>query len=875
MTTLSEYIKNVCVLVTAVIVGLVSCPASGQVLPKILTKEDYHNWHSLTLEPASSTGGWACFKKSYESGKDTLFIKNAFSSVELQFPNAIDPKFGAAHTFGCITADTLLLTSLNGYKHISVQSVVQYDFSATAGHLVVATKSKDSLHQLTIYNPALAVVKTISGVVSYQWNVQKTALAYIHSNGQKYAASILYLNRKITIQNIATCIDHPLSTLKWNSTGSAIAFFGLPDGRSQLGDIVYCYNKSRHRLSVIGPLPISASGAIKISSSQDVQLSVSDDGQRVFFGRSLPANVDHSLLSNTTEIWYHNDTVLYPSRKMIAENGGDKQLLAMWDINSNTLLPITDQSQTWAMLCGRQRHALIADPVAYEPQYSWFANMDYYLVDLHTGIKSLLLKNQIGLDGAVKSSLDGKFITYYSGSDWWIYDVMNEEHRNLTKGLAGEWDNRKSDPAEELKYWGNAGWSADYKFALYYDYYDIWAISPDAKTRRRLTKGRERNIRFRCEPSAGSTSGTIYSATLSTAFDINKDLLLTAVNLYEGSSGYYLLDFAKGERPLVYGDAEISGIKYGKDGGSFYLQQTFNQSPAINFLPANNAASTTIARSNEQQQNFQWGHSKMIHYDKPQGGTLNGALFYPAGYQQGKKYPMIVYIYSIVSGALHQYVNPSLQNSIGFNVANLTAQGYLVYMPDIAYGVGTTGFSAASCVTAAVEKVISMGVVDPGKIGLFGHSFGGYETNFILTQTNLFAAAVSGSSVSDNISHYFTINENNNKPEAWRYENQQYRMRKSFFDDPQMYYANSPLTHAANITTPLLLWAGAKDVNVQPRQSTTFYLALRRLRKKAIMLVYPNDSHILSEKDNQIDLTTRTEEWFGHFLKDEPKPSWD
>ncbi|MBW4362015.1 alpha/beta hydrolase family protein [Flavobacterium taihuense] len=94
------------------------------------------------------------------------------------------------------------------------------------------------------------------------------------------------------------------------------------------------------------------------------------------------------------------------------------------------------------------------------------------------------------------------------------------------------------------------------------------------------------------------------------------------------------------------------------------------------------------------------------------------------------------------------------------------------------------------------------------------------------------------------------------------------------FDDTDSYLKNSPVLQAANVHTPLLSWTGAEDRHVNYYQSIEFYLALRRLGKKHTMLIYPGDGHALMDGSNQKDLTQRTEEWFGYYLKNETLKSW-
>ena len=179
------------------------------------------------------------------------------------------------------------------------------------------------------------------------------------------------------------------------------------------------------------------------------------------------------------------------------------------------------------------------------------------------------------------------------------------------------------------------------------------------------------------------------------------------------------------------------------------------------------------------------------------------------------------------------------------------------------------------CVTAAVQAVFATGKVDAKRIGLIGHSFGGYQTNFIITQTDMFAAAVSGAGIGDTQRHYFGLEHNGiTSGSMWRYESQQFRMGTSFFDSKEGYWRNNPIVHADAIKTPLLLWAGEIDHVVPFEQSLTFYLALRRLGKKSIFLVYPQGDHSLTIPGQQKDLSQRVIQWFDYFLKDAADVGW-
>jgi dipeptidyl aminopeptidase/acylaminoacyl peptidase len=256
------------------------------------------------------------------------------------------------------------------------------------------------------------------------------------------------------------------------------------------------------------------------------------------------------------------------------------------------------------------------------------------------------------------------------------------------------------------------------------------------------------------------------------------------------------------------------------------------------------------------------------------GVKTKGILFYPADYKSEKKYPMIVHIYERQFSYLNDYENPSSLSPDGFNVNHITTKGYFVLYPDIEYVFGNLAQSVTQSVLSAVDKVVAMGVVDPAKIGLLGHSFGGYETDLIITQTDRFAAAVSGAAWTDLVSSYLYVSGTFKKPDFYRAETNQLRIGKSLYEDMQSYLKNSPVLLAQNVKTPLLGWAGENDRHIHSLQSMEFYMALRRINKEHTLLIYPDEGHELSQRQNQKDLSSRIMEWFDYYLKNGNRQDW-
>jgi dipeptidyl aminopeptidase/acylaminoacyl peptidase len=195
-------------------------------------------------------------------------------------------------------------------------------------------------------------------------------------------------------------------------------------------------------------------------------------------------------------------------------------------------------------------------------------------------------------------------------------------------------------------------------------------------------------------------------------------------------------------------------------------------------------------------------------------------------------------------------------------------------MPDIVYQIGRPGMSAVKCVVPAVQRLIDDGIADAGRVGLCGHSWGGYETAYIITQTRLFAAAVAGAPVVDMISAYNGIRWSTGLPRQFQYERTQSRIGGSLWEYPERFLENSAIFHLPNVVTPVLIMFGNNDGAVPWWQGVEYYLGMRRLGKPAVLLEYKDEGHGLRGKANQEDYTRRLMEWFDHYLKGTPPAEW-
>jgi dipeptidyl aminopeptidase/acylaminoacyl peptidase len=279
-----------------------------------------------------------------------------------------------------------------------------------------------------------------------------------------------------------------------------------------------------------------------------------------------------------------------------------------------------------------------------------------------------------------------------------------------------------------------------------------------------------------------------------------------------------------------------------------------------------------VTDANPQQAQLIWGTGELIKYRNADGVELQAALYKPENFDPSKKYPMLVYLYERLSQNVNNFVRPAPGHSI--NISYYVSNGYLVLTPDVVYTTGHPGQSALKCILPAVQAVVDKGFVNRNAIGIQGHSWGGYQTAYLVTQTNLFRAAEAGAPVVNMISAYDGIRWGTGLPRQFQYEKTQSRIGGSIWESPLQFIENSPIFMVNRITTPLLILHNDADDAVPWYQGIEFFLSLRRLGKEAYLFNYNGEPHHLNRRPNQKDYTVRMQQFFDHLLKDGATPEW-
>jgi dipeptidyl aminopeptidase/acylaminoacyl peptidase len=356
--------------------------------------------------------------------------------------------------------------------------------------------------------------------------------------------------------------------------------------------------------------------------------------------------------------------------------------------------------------------------------------------------------------------------------------------------------------------------------------------------------------------------------------DLGKPQYFSFMHEWTKRSGYGLLEPGKpGIRVLLSDDASIGGLmKAEKADIWLYRRETSTEAPAVFVTDATLANGRKVVDTSAESSSYLWSAgAQLVDYTNAKGEKLQASLYLPANYEQGKSYPTIVYIYERLTQGHHQYGRPTAN---GFSRQAYTSNGYAVLQPDIKYYVNDPGMSAYWALVPAVQAAVKTGVVDPKRVGLHGHSWGGYQTAFTITQTDIFAAAIAGAPLTNMISMYSIIYKNSGGTNGAIFESSQGRFTAGPWDQWTAYTRNSPVAHAKNVKTPLIILHNDQDGAVDFTQGIEYFNTLRRLHKPVVLLEYPGENHGLARPANQQDYTVRMKEFFDHHLKGADAPDW-
>jgi len=814
-------------------------------------------------------------KKEFDGVRRFAFNGDRPTWIAMQIADA-PAAAGAARDLG----SDLVLYKLSSGELVNVGNVADFGFDHSGDWLAYSIDAHDQIgNGVQLRNMRTDVVRAIdSDRALYRhlaWADSVDALAVLRGRPDSAAHDTVYSVLGFT--NIAA--STPTRTILDPSQ-----YTGFPTGMTVAVDRAPRFTEDLSALLFgIRAEPSPAERMLTSRSASIVQAGAPGMGGTINQPRVNEAQQENPSLV----IWNAKDSRL--QSQQIVQEAQDRayNYLTEYRIADRKVVRLADDALRTVNVVGHDHAAYGVDTREYDNAESYNGRdfQDVYGVDLTTGARTLLLKKHLA--SAMVPSPNGQNMLYWGDdAQWWVLDVATGGKRELTKGVptvfadtSDDHNNIVTPPDQAL------GWSKDGSAVLLSDGFDVWTVPVRGGAATNLTvDGKRDQIRYqRLYDFSGERAGTGGRGAgggrggrggAPGGVDLSQPLYFATYGEWTKKAGLSRVDPSKpGAVRLMWDDASFSFEK-AKDADVYlYTRQTSRDFP--NYFVANTdlKGGRQITDVDPQQKEFAWTSGvRLINYTSAKGDKLQGALYLPANYQPGKKYPLLVTIYEKRSNLANTYVNVNETSTPNRSI--YTSRGYAVLDPDIVYRVNDPGMSAVWCVVPAVKAAIATGMIDSANVGLWGHSWGGYQTAFLVTQTNIFKAAIAGAPLTDMVSMYGSIYWNTGGADQAIFESSQGRFKGNYADNYDAYIRNSPNFHAKNVKTPLVILSDDKDGAVDFNQGITYFNTLRQLGKDVILLEYVGENHGLARPINQKDYAMRQKDWFDHYLKGAPAPDW-
>ncbi|MDI6699013.1 MAG: prolyl oligopeptidase family serine peptidase [Candidatus Saccharicenans sp.] len=752
------------------------------------------------------------------------------------------------------TGSDLVLKNLVGGQEIGLGNVSEFAFNKSGQWLAFLVDAQDrSGNGLMLQNIKTGEVRSLdSGRFWYKnlnWDEKGQALSALKGREDKKYEDKLY--------SLVAFKLNPASGQEEKYEYDPAGDSSFPEGFSLSPDFTPYWLEDYEALAF-------GIKQLKTSSGTDRGKEGDDKGKKEAAPPSRGEEVEDEDLPDLI-LWHWQDPRLQSQQQVEERRDASFSYLSIFRVKEKKFVRLADDELRQVELGRRSDLAVGYDRSLYELEGSLSGQrfQDIYVVDLKTGQRKPALKqNRWSYD----LSPDGRYLLYYHEGHFYAYELATGQSFNLTARLPASFINEDDDHNVKNPPDRPFGWSKDGRYALLSDGWDVWLVEARGRQGYNLTGNgfREQiryNRRFVLDPEEKG-------------IDLDQPQYFQAYGEWTKKQGIALVEPARRTmKMLLFDDAQFNRLlKARKASRYFYTRETHRDFPDFYASDASLGRATRITEANPRQKEFLWSAgARLVDYVSSKGKKLQAALFLPADYQEGKKYPTIVYIYEKLSSGLNRYFLPTAN---GFNKSYYTSQGYAVLMPDITYTINDPGMSAVWCVLPALKAAIETGVVDPERVGLQGHSWGGYQTAFLITQTEAFAAAVAGAPLTNMISMYSSIYWNTGSANQPIFESSQGRFTGGYWENLEAYTRNSPVYYATRVKTPLLLLHNDKDGAVVFNQGVEYYNTLRRLKKPVVMLEYVGENHGLQKPANRKDYTVRMKEFFDHHLKGQPAPEW-
>lgn len=883
----------------------------GTAQKKVLDHTVYDSWKSITNINITKDGKYVASVVKEQEGDDFLLIKNLLTKKDFILPRGTtysitpDQKFIISQIKAPFSAtrqakinktaeekmpkDSLAIISLEKFTAIKIPNVKNFqigkDFSDYVAYTIddtlkVKDKKETKARFLVVRNLYTTQEDTLKHTTEYTFSRNGKSLAAILKPDEKDSINtkgVVFIDLGNFAKKTVSSGETAYKSIALSESGSKLTFLATGDSvKKEIKDFDLFHfdiNTDSARLIIDKN---KAGIPSKWSVSENYAPTFSKDEKRLLFGIAPIALPKDTTIPDfekaQLDIWHWEEPLIQPQQLVQLEKKQKQTYLSYIDLdNPTTLYQLATEDMPEITISDENngQYALATSNLKYQIETQWDIRggmtNDIWILDLNNHTKKLIKK---GLQANIQLSPKGNYLAWYDINDrqHYAYSIRTGKEICLTDKLnINFWDEKHDTPSVPDPY-GYAAWTENDDALLVYDAYDIWKLDPTGvKSAENLTKsmGRDKKITLRY----------IKTNPESRFIKPNEKLLLSAFDNTTKENGLYELDKST-LKLLTLDKLTYSSPVKAKDKDVFcYTKSNFNTSPDL-YTTANLwKTESKLSDINPQMRDYSWGTAELMSWTTFDGKPTQGILYKPENFDPNKKYPVMIYFYEKHSDNLYQYFPPAPSRSI-ISIPFYCSRGYIVFTPDIQYTTGHPGESAYNSVVSGAEELTKNAWVDKDNMAIQGQSWGGYQTAYLITRTNMFKAAGSGAPVSNMFSAYGGIRWGTGMSRQFQYEQTQSRIGATMWEAPDLYKENSPIFFADKVQTPLLIMHNDKDGAVPWYQGIEYFMALRRLHKQVWMLQYNNEEHNLKERKNSKDLTIRLQQFFDHYLKGEPMPKW-
>jgi len=853
---------------------------------KIIDKDVCDNWVSLQElgrdgSIISSDGRFIAYQYGSKKEGNTLVVQELKGPYKVTFPGAGKIAFTADDQRMVVLLPTndLVIQTLGKHDPINIKRVESFILPEIGNgrFLLYKKRAPDQIHVL---RDLYTGIESSYQAEAAWFNNSGTVLVVKTDDG------LLWVDPMSGKEEL---VPQSRGAIKpaFENSNHKLAFVA----KENAGYVVNCYDRKKGQTAILAS--DNSVGIEQGYSISDGPVHFTNDGDKVFFCvkqiENKKANKE-SVITNAVNVWTYKDRELQAAQLSPFLDRKNRQFAAVANLGSGKVFQLENEVLQMSASKGN-KFALLKSRVVDDEFYWNKERKALYLISLENGSRRKLFEDEYPAFVYERIAPSEKYVIWYDGiaGHYFSYEVKTGVIINITSGISVPLYKSLRGEADLIRNRGNcygiAAWLKNDEGVLIYDRTDIWKVDLAGKKKSiNVTNeyGKKNDITFRL---------VFKPAVVNVPEDEN--ILLSAFDNRNKRNGFYTISllphadpdsctldnytyFFNCRYPLVFAGAHENPVSFAPQkatSSNICVVRRMSSTEAPNLFYTNDFRTFHRITDINPQQEVKWYKSELVSWLLPDGLRCDGILHKPENFDPSKKYPVIFNYYEQRTEGLNIFHTPELAGH-NINIPWYVSRDYLVFEPDIYYKTGKTAQSILDVVESAAKYLATLPYVDSKRMGVQGQSFGGYETNVIVTGSKLFAAACEMAGPTNIISEYGSIRPmfgSNNQSSA---DIGQRNLGVSPWERPEIFIENSPVFHIDRATTPLLIVHNQGDGAILYTQAIELFLGMRRAGKKVWMLEYDGEGHAIYDEKNKLDFTIRMQQFFDHYLKGMPAPKW-